>query len=163
MLSFLLLAVLGQNPAAAELQAGKPWERLSYEEKHMGVSVKFTVYAQDQAIANKAARAAFDRVGELDRIMSDYNPESELRRLCDNAKPGENVKISRDLFFVLDQSQKLSERSDGAFDVTVGPVVRLWRRARRQKELPDADLLKEAMAAVGYQKVKLDKERSTAA
>lgn len=161
MLSFLMLAVLGTNPAFAESQAEKPWRRLTYEEKHMGVLVKFTLYAQDRAIANKAAREAFDRIAEIDRKMSDYNPDSELRRLSDQTKPGEAVRVSRDLFFVLEHAQELSKQTDGAFDVTVGPVVRLWRRARRQKQLPDADRLKEALNAVGYRKVKLDKDRRT--
>lgn len=155
--ALLVAAILGANPCVSEAKAEKPWDRLIYEERHMGVLVKLTVYSEDKAAANKAAREAFDRIAEFDRIMSDYNPESELRQLCDNAKPGEAVKVSEELFFILEESQKVSEKSNGAFDVTVGPVVRLWRRARRQNELPDADRLHEAMKAVGYQKVKLDK------
>ncbi len=138
---------------------GKPLQRFSYEEKHMGILVKFTLYAPDEGIANKAAKAAFDRIADVDRRMSDYNPESELRQLCDRAEPGKAVPVSGDLFMVLKHAQDVSKRSHGAFDVTVGPVVRLWRRARWQKELPDADRLKEALQAVGYQKVKLDEKR----
>lgn len=148
---------------SGHLQAEAPWQRLTYQEKHMGVLVKFTLYAQDEAIANKAARLAFERVAELDRLLSDYNPESELRQLCDKAEPGKPVQVSQDLFRVLAAAEALSKKTDGAFDVTVGPVVRLWRRARRQKELPDADRLKEAMAAVGYEKVRLDQKRQTVA
>lgn len=161
MWSLLAVLLLGANPHVSEPKAQEPWERLTYEERHMGVLVKFTLYAQDKAIANKAAREAFDRIAEVDRIMSDYDPESELRRLCDQSKPGEKVVVSNELFFVLEQAQQISETTNGAFDVTVGPVVRLWRRARRQNELPDAERLKEAMKAVGYQKVKLDKKART--
>ena len=139
----------------------EPLKRFSYEEKHMGVFVRFTLYAPDQAIANKAARRAFDRIAEVDRRMSDYNPQSELRQLCDKAQTGEAVPVSQDLFAVLKYAQTVSERSRGAFDVTVGPVVRLWRRARRQKKLPDADRLKEALEAVGYRKVHLDEKHQT--
>ncbi len=161
MCTLLVAMFLGANPCDLEQKSEKPWERLTYEERHMGVLVKFTLYAQDKAIANKAAREAMGRIAEIDRIMSDYNPESELRRLCDQSQPGEAVKVSEELFFVLEAAQKLSEKTTGAFDVTVGPVVRLWRRARRQNEMPDADRLKEAQSAVGYQKVKLDKRART--
>jgi thiamine biosynthesis lipoprotein len=56
----------------------------------------------------------------------------------------------------------LAERSDGAFDVTVGPVVRLWRRARRRHELPDPDRLAKALELVGCQKLRLDPKARTA-
>jgi thiamine biosynthesis lipoprotein len=74
---------------------------------------------------------------------------------------GEPVKVSRELFYVLQKAEELSKKSDGAFDVTVGPVVQLWRLARRTQELPDAKELAAARAKVGYHKVKLDPTRQT--
>ena len=62
--------------------------------------------------------------------------KSELRRLCETAGSGKAVPVSDDLWKVLAHAQDVSAHSEGAFDVTVGPVVRLWRRARRQRELP---------------------------
>src|SRR5262249_14195867 len=56
---------------------------------------------------------------------------------------------------------ELSKKSDGAFDITVGPLVRLWRHARRTRELPDPAELKKALALVGYDKVRLDPQRRT--
>ena len=87
--------------------------------------------------ARQAARAAFARIAELDAIMSDYRPASELMQLCRKAG-GEPVHVSKELFFVLSRAQEVSRLSDGAFDVTVGPIVRLWRLARRSQQLPDA-------------------------
>jgi thiamine biosynthesis lipoprotein len=161
MWSLCLALLLGVDPRACEKPAETPWERLTYEERHMGVLVKFTLYAQDKAIANKAAREAFGKIAEIERIMSDYDPATELRRLSDQHPVGEAVKVSEELFFILEEAQRVSEKSNGAFDVTVGPVVRLWRRARRQNEMPDAERLQEALEAVGYQKVKLDKQSKT--
>ena len=74
---------------------------------------------------------------------------------------GEPVKVSDDLFFVLAKAEELSKKSDGAFDVTVGPVVQLWRHARRTQELPDPKEFAAARAKVGYQKVKLDPAKKT--
>jgi thiamine biosynthesis lipoprotein len=93
--------------------------------------------------------------------MSDYKPTSELMQLCARAG-GPPVAVSEDLFRVLAAAQDLAERSDGAFDVTVGPVVRLWRRARRRHELPDPDRLAKALELVGCQKLRLDPKARTA-
>lgn len=130
--------------------------RYRYAQIHMGMTFELTLYAADVATANRAAEAAFRRIAELNSILSDYNPASELSRLSDTAGSGQAVKLSDSLWFVLSRSQALAQRTDGAFDVTVGPLVKLWRRARRQKELPDPARLVEARALVGYQHVTLD-------
>ena len=93
--------------------------------------------------------------------MSDYDPESELRRLCDTAGERKAVHVSPELWKVLEHAQQVSRQSGGTFDVTVGPVVRLWRRARRQKELPSPQALRQARELVGYQFVRLDAGRQT--
>lgn len=134
--------------------------RYSFTEPHMGTRFRIIVYAPDEAAASKAARAAFARIAELDGIMSDYRPASELMQLCKKAG-GEPVKVSHDLFYVLSKSQQLAERSDGAFDVTVGPVVRLWRVARKTRRMPEADKLKQALELVGYKNVRLDEKAQT--
>ncbi len=82
-----------------------------------------------------AVLAAEARVRELDRIMSDYHTESELSKLCDNSGPGKPVRLSSELFAVLERAQQVSRETDGAFDVTIGPVIQLWRTARRTKKL----------------------------
>jgi thiamine biosynthesis lipoprotein len=83
----------------------------------------------------RAAVAAFARIAALDATLSDYKPDSELSRLTRDAV-GRPIKVSRDLFRVLDAAQGLAARSDGAFDYHGWPAVPLWRRARRQVELP---------------------------
>jgi thiamine biosynthesis lipoprotein len=71
--------------------------------------------------------------------------------------------VSADLFRVLLCSQELAAKTGGAFDVTCGPVVRLWRRARRTGEAPDQTRLAEALELVGHDKLRLDpKARSVA-
>jgi FAD:protein FMN transferase len=136
--------------------------RYQFEQTHMGQPVKLTLYAADEPSANLAAEAAYTRIAELDRILSDYKSDSELSQLSASAGTGRAVPLSRDLWIVLDRSQKLAEQTQGAFDVTVGPYVRLWRRARRNKEFPAAELLEQARKAVGYQKLKLDAAQHTA-
>jgi FAD:protein FMN transferase len=148
--------------AAIAAPAELPLTRFAYEQTHMGVPFAIVLYAADESTANKASTAAYARIAALDAILSDYNPDSELSRLSDSAGSGQVVPLSEDLGRVLRVSQDLAERSDGAFDVTVGPLVRLWRRARRQHKLPGADDLAAARAAVGYQHLRLGDNGRTA-
>jgi thiamine biosynthesis lipoprotein len=126
----------------------------------MGTLFTITLYAPDQSIAQTAAEAAFKRIAVLDDVMSDYKADSELMRLCDRPF-GTPVMVSVDLFEVLEQSQKYARLSDGAFDVTVGPFVRLWRSARRRHLLPTPEQISVARQAVGYQKLRLDNSAKT--
>ena len=137
--------------------------RFEFESKHMGTTFRVVLYAADKESAEKAAKAAFARVAELDGIMSDYKKDSELMRLCATfAKEiGEPVPVSEDLFAVLAKAEEMSKASDGAFDVTVGPVVQLWRHARRTQQLPEKDELAAALAKLGYKNVQLDAKKRT--
>lgn len=138
-----------------------PPQRFASTETHMGTKVEIVLYAGDHLAADTGFRAAFGRIAELDKIMSDYDADSELSRLSQASPTLQPQKVSRDLFHVLDEAQRLSRQSSGAFDVTVGPLTKLWRRARRQRELPRADLLAAARESVGYQYMQLDPEDST--
>lgn len=122
---------------------------------HMGTLFTISLYAPDANTANDAAKAAFARVAELNMILSDYEEESELRRLI-REPVGKPVKVSDDLMTVLRRSNELASMTDGAFDVTIGPLIRYWRRARRQLTLPDPERLTQVRPAVGHEKLKLD-------
>lgn len=117
----------------------------------MGTIVSITLYADDEDQAQQAFLAAFNRIAQLNRILSDYDPQSELSRVCNLTEP-----LSDDLWIVLDRAQKLSAETDGAFDITVGPLSRLWRSARREKRLPTQAGLDEALSRSGYRKLHLE-------
>ena len=119
-------------------------ERFQFSQVEMAAAFRIVLYAPDRTTADTAAGAAFARIHQLGGLMSDYDPNSELRRLCLTSGQGKAVPISEDLWRVLYRAQTLSERCGGAFDVTVAPVVRLWRRARRRKQLPPPKRLEEA-------------------
>jgi thiamine biosynthesis lipoprotein len=161
-LSLLLPGVArGAGPGTSPSLTPTPTPtRFEFAETHMGTEFKIVLYTDDASLARSASRAALDRIAALDATLSDYQPESELMRLCGKAG-GPPVAVSADLFDVLDRSRVMFERSDGAFDVTVGPVVRLWRRARRDRKMPDPGRLAEARALVGSDKMRLDPEART--
>jgi len=133
--------------------------RFEFTQTEMAVPIRIVLHAADDTTAAEAARAAFARFHELNALLSDYDPQSELRRLCDTSSEGNPVRVSGDLWRVLARAIELSERSEGAFDVTVGPVVRLWRNARRTKELPSPKSLQAALSRVGYRSVRLHPEQ----
>ncbi len=138
-----------------------PLRRFEFTEPIMGTTARIVLYAPDAQLALEASRTAFERMAALENRLSDYRPESELNQLCHHALESPKP-VSPDLFEVLWESQTLAEKTGGAFDVTVGPVVQLWRRARRQKELPTPDRLAEARKLVGYKKLQLDSRSQTA-
>jgi FAD:protein FMN transferase len=143
----------------AAIACGGPVERFQFTQTEMAVPIRLVFYATDADNANKAAKAVFDRFHRLNQLLSDYDPESELRRLCQTAGSGTSVPVSIELWTVLEEAQRIARGSDGAFDVTVGPLVRLWRRAKRQKELPPPDRLAAAKQSVGYHLLHLDPQQ----
>lgn len=132
--------------------------RFNFERVEMGVQFRLSVYASDSGVANKAAEAAYARVHDLNGIFSDYEGSSEVRRLCDKSGPGRPVQVSAELFKVLKASLQLSRETGGAFDVTVGPLTKLWRRARRREQMPDSVLLAKAKRLVDRRLIRLNAE-----
>jgi len=153
-----LLWLLGIT-APAGVPGASDLSRFEFSGVEMAVPIRIVLYAGDKETAAGAAEAALKRIGQLNDILSDYDPESELRRLCVTSGPGNPVPVGPDLWKVLTAAQSLSKRSDGAFDVTVGPVVRLWRRARRQTALPSEERLRAARQLVDYRLVRLHPDR----
>ena len=138
-----------------------PRARHEFTEPHMGTTFRIVLYASTGDEAERAAHATFARVADLDRILSDYKADSELSSLGPRAG-GPPVPVGPDLWRVLSAAQEWARRSDGAFDVTVGPVVQLWRRARRIGERPTDAALASARKLVGHDKLRLDGVARTA-
>jgi thiamine biosynthesis lipoprotein len=154
----LFFLTVAARPGFTEGAGGAPLIRFQYSQLHMGVEVRLVVYAEDEAKSAAACSAAFQRIAALEDIMSDYRKTSELMRMCAHAG-GPPVAVSKDLFIVLERAQQLARRTEGAFDVTVGPYVALWRQARRTSTLPSPEELRRAGAAVGWRKLRLDPRR----
>jgi thiamine biosynthesis lipoprotein len=155
----LMLALLLAVPVKGHPQSSR-LHRYEYSLPQMGTLVRVALYAQNEEQAQKAAGAVFDRVEELEDRLSDYREESELNRLTREAVDRPQ-SVSPELLYVLEQSEKFSRLSAGAFDITVGPVVRVWREARRANRLPAAAELEKAKSLAGYQNVELDRAKRT--
>jgi FAD:protein FMN transferase len=135
--------------------------RFEFLQIRMAIPVRITLYAPDEATANLASGRAYARFKQLDRCMSDYDPDSELSVLCRNGVPGRAQPVSDDLFRVLRAAEQISRMSEGAFDVTVGPLTELWRKTRRRQQLPPDEQLRTVLERVGWQHVRLNPHTQT--
>ncbi len=113
------------------------------------------LYSASADQASKAADAAFARAEELEQIMSDYRADSELMQLSRQGATAP-IPVSEDLYRVLERSLWVSGLSHGLFDVSSGPLVRLWREARKSGQLPNPAEIAQAKALVDYRNIELD-------
>jgi thiamine biosynthesis lipoprotein len=136
-------------------------ERFREARPQMGSTFEITLYAPDSQTARRGFDAAFSRIEQLNDVFSDYESDSETSRLSGMAPMDSPRVVSADMWAVLRSSLELNERSNGAFDVTVGPLTRLWRRARRRRQMPSQERLQAALKAVGRGNVQLDETAKT--
>src|SRR5438093_12650870 len=115
-----------------------PLTRYEFEEPYMGTKVRIIFYATSPTQAARGRAAAFAVMKEVDDLMSDYKPDSELSRLSRASGQGPRP-VSQPLFDVLQASIRTAELSEGAFDITIGPLIQLWRRSRKELKLPTAE------------------------
>lgn len=165
MTSYRLLGITGvvllagslaaEETASQQIANSAPLSRYEFLKIRMAIPVRITVYAPDEATANQVTDRAYARFLELDRLLSDYDPDSELSRLCRDALPGKPRKVSPELFTVLKHAEQVSRQTHGAFDVTIGPVTDLWRKIRRRGTLPSDDERLHALRRVGWKSVRL--------
>lgn len=153
-----MIRVLVGSACLALLACATPPPRHEFTELHMGMAVTIVLHASAESTARAAARAAFDRIAELEDVLSDYRAGSEVRQLARGAteEPGAWIPVSANLFQVLAVARKVAEASDGAFDPTLGPLVALWRQARESGRLPQPPTLDSARARVGWQHLEID-------
>ncbi len=126
----------------------------------MGTFARIMVVAENQQQADKAINAAFDEIFHIDELMSDYDPNSQLSQINQQAFD-QPVPVDAELFEVLAAAKLYSCLSNGAFDITIGPVVQLWRKANEDNTAPSADALQKAKECVGYKNLILDTEKQT--
>jgi thiamine biosynthesis lipoprotein len=126
----------------------------------MGTFAHIVAVAQNAGTAKKCIRAALEEIHKVDNLMSDYKNDSEISQVNREAyeKP---VQVSESTYEVLQRSVEFSKMTDGAFDVTVGPLVALFRKAKESKVAPSDEQIAQAKSKVGFEKLRLDSENMT--
>ncbi len=136
---------------------GQPQELLRLQESADAMGSTYTVqlYGYDRVRMEAAAEAAFDEVRRLDELLSNYKPESEWSQVNRNAA-NRPVQVSPELFHLLSACEEYSRESQGAFDITVGPLMRVWGFYKASGHLPHRPEILAALSKTGYRHVHLD-------
>lgn len=131
-------------------------KKYTFSQPKMGSPLNITLYTNDSTKANQIAIEAYKIADSLNLIYSDYLENSELSLLSKKSGMNTFTEVSPALWDILRLSVKASEQSGGAYDITVGSIVKLWRKARKDKIFPEKKLLKNVLQSVGYQYIILD-------
>lgn len=124
-------------------------QRQEFFHPQMGTLFQVILYAKDTVQGKQIAQQLFDRIDTLNAIFSDYLETSEINRLSASAGTGQKINVSPEMWRLIAVSQKIARQSDGAFDLSIGPLSKLWRRAFRQTQFP-------ALAEIGSAKEKVN-------
>ena len=134
--------------------------RLEKSADAMGATYSIAVYGEDRVKMEAAVDAAFDEVRRLDEMLSNYRPDSEWSDVNRRAA-AQPVKVSPELFRLLTACVEYSRESEGAFDISVGPLMKVWGFYKGSGHLPHRPEVAAAVAKVGYRHIHLDAKERT--
>ena len=126
----------------------------------MGTFARVVVIAKHQDAGRKCIRAAIEEIHKVDELMSDYKSDSDIGRVNKKAAEGP-VPVSESTFEVLARSIAFSKLTDGAFDITVGPLMDLFREAEKGATAPTQEQIAQVKSKVGFEKLKLVSQNRT--
>jgi FAD:protein FMN transferase len=155
-ISILFIILLISNKTFSQLK------RFEFVEKKMGSPFQIIFYDSDSLHASNLAKNAFLIVDSLNNSFSDYSTASEIAKINDNAGNGQFINISKDLENILIQSKIAFDKSEGAFDITLGQLTKLWRKSRLEKKLPSSTVLKTKLSAIGTKYLIIDNTNNCA-
>ncbi|MGV8983569.1 FAD:protein FMN transferase [Clostridium sp.] len=123
----------------------------------MGTIVQLKVYGGN---AEKATQKALERISDIENKMSVSIKTSEITKL--NEKAGNSgQKLSKDTYFVIDEAMKYSKLTEGAFDISIEPIVKLWGIGTDKERVPSKNEIEEKLKLVNYKDIIIDSKNST--
>src|SRR5947207_3084832 len=126
----------------------------------MGATFSVALYGTSRGKLETAAAAALDEAQRLDRMLSNYQPASEWSEV-NRLAARRPVKVSAELFQLLSACMRYSRESGGAFDITVGPLMKVWGFYKGEGLLPRKAEVTNALTRIGYRHVLLDPAAQT--
>ena len=133
-------------------------ERFEASHDAMGTLFTLVAYGANRDALARAANAAFDEIDRLDAQMSNYKAASELSKI-NRLAAREALAVELRLFDLIAESVRQSEASGGAFDITVGPLMKAWGFFRGEGRVPTRAELAEVMKRVGTRHIRFDREK----
>ena len=134
--------------------------RYAYSMQKMGSPFNIVLYADTKQMADSVAQESFKLVDSINLVCSDYDSSAELYKL-QFAAVGKSIKVSPILMELFCTAHKAYKDADGSFDITVGPLSRLWRSARKSQQFPTNAAINEARNSVGFNKLQIDSNAQT--
>ncbi|BDD11486.1 FAD:protein FMN transferase (plasmid) [Fulvitalea axinellae] len=130
------------------------------KDKLMGCGFEFTVVANDLAEGTEYINIARNEIKRIERLISSWDPSSQTSTI--NAKAGiEPVKVSVELFDLIERSLKVSNLTGGAFDISYASMDRIWRFDGSMSLMPDKQTVAKSVEKVGYKNIVLNKSEKT--
>ena len=126
----------------------------------MGTAFTVAAYGDDRGRLQSAIAQALEEAGRLDHMLSNYRPESEWSEV-NRLAADQPVHVSKELFDMLAACVEYSRQSEGSFDISVGPLMKVWGFYKGSGHLPHRAEVRGALADVGYQNILLDPKNQT--
>ena len=156
----MLLIAVGLLRPDCHWFAGRLIERDSGSRVIMGTLVRIQIRCESEQIAHEALTRAYAAMDQVDQLMSTYREDSEMSKI-NRLAAQEPVEVSPETFNLLRKAMEYSRMTDGAFDITVAPLIRLWRQVAREDRLPTQEELDQVLEKIGYEKIVLSYENRT--
>jgi thiamine biosynthesis lipoprotein len=147
------------GPGRAAPAPANPAPDVAESEAAMGTIFEILIYGRDQRNLSAAARQALRQVVELDNQLTRWNSGSDICWINEHAAK-ESVRVEPELFELLLRSREIWRETNGAFDITVAPLVKAWGFYKKEARLPSKKEIKSAREIVGMSHVLLDEEKS---
>ncbi len=157
-MTFAIFSALALMPALALLAAQPDLIRVEGSTVAMGTQFSIVAYGDDRARLQSAVAQGLEEARRLDDMLSNYKPSSEWSRVNRQAAAGP-VTISDELFQLIYTCVEYSRQSEGTFDITVGPLMKVWGFYKGTGHLPHRAEVRGALNSVGYQNILLDASR----
>jgi FAD:protein FMN transferase len=133
----------------------EPLLRMERSALAMGTTFTIDIYGRGTGRMQAAAEGALEEADRIDRMLSNYRPGSELSRVNEQAA-NQPVKISQELFDLLDACIAYSRASEGTFDITVAPLMKVWGFYKDSGHLPHRAEVRATLGQIGYRNIELD-------
>lgn len=126
----------------------------------MGTFARIIAVAKNPATGEKCVKAGLEEIRKVDELMSDYKEDSEVS-LINNEAARKAVEVSESTYKVLKKSLEFSQLTDGAFDITVGPLVDMFNKTKKEHVAPPPEQIEQTKLKVGFEKLILDDKNRT--
>ncbi|MBN1356955.1 FAD:protein FMN transferase [bacterium] len=124
-----------------------------------GIPVKIVGKGFSSGQMQAAAAAARASIEQWENDLSFYHENSLINRM--RKSPGQAVPVPEDIWRTLVYARDAFQISDGAFDITVGPLIALWKQAEKEQKPPDAETVRAVKAGIGFNRLRLDPAAKT--